>query len=279
MEFPNMPTNPLDNYKLMESFKESFKESFTESTPYNKEMYFNICQGWLHCFRDPIKYIPIDKPHILISDSDFINYNNFVPDDTIKEFDFVYSCPKVSNDSTCDDWVSYNKNWELALKCLPILCNKFKLKGILIGRKDCELPEGTEEYLTTTGWLDHKEVCEYYKKSKFQFVPNQRDASPRVITEGMSYNLPLLMNYNILGGWKYVNKDTGVFFNDENDIENSIKDLLNNIDKMTPRQYLIDNYGPVNTGKRFAEFLLENFKDKLNYTDIKYVTLRNHYIE
>ena len=42
----------------------------------------------------------------------------------------------------------------------------------------------------------------------------------------------------------------------------------------TPRQYIIDNYGPINSGKRLKEFLFENFKDRLNITDCKYVVMR-----
>ncbi len=42
--------------------------------------------------------------------------------------------------------------------------------------------------------------------------------SPRVITEALLTDLPILVNENILGGWKYVNEKTGVFFRDEHDI-------------------------------------------------------------
>jgi glycosyltransferase involved in cell wall biosynthesis len=240
-------------------------------------MYYTICQGWLHCFREPSKYIPIDKPHALISESDFVNYKTHTPDESIKkEYDFIYSCPKVNKDSSCTDWVSYNKNWELALKCLPILCEKYKLKGLLIGREGCDIPEGCKPYITTTGWLNYDEVKKYYQQSKFQFIPNQRDASPRVITEGMCYGLPCLMNYNILGGWKYIDENkTGVFFKDENDIEPAIEKLLEKMPTYNVRQYIIDNYGPINSGKKLKEFLFANFKNKLNIKDCNYITLRS----
>ena len=268
MEFPHMPTNPLDNYKI---------EKFNNSNPYYLEMYFNMCKGWLHCFKDPVKYIPMDKPHVLISESDFVNYKTLTPDDTVKEFDFIYSCPKVNKDSGCNDWVSYNKGWELAQKLLPILCEKFKLKGILIGREDCPIPEGCKPYITTTGWLNYDEMIKYYKKSKFLFVPGVIDASPRIITEAMSINLPCLINTDILGGWKYINDKTGVLFSESN-FEESVKTLLDNMSNYTPRQYIIDNYGPVNSGKKLKEFLLENFKDNLNIKEFEYVTIRNSFV-
>lgn len=277
MEFPYVPSNPLDNYKAEDEISTTTVE---QSTPYNYEMYYKICEGWLHCFRNPEEYLPCNKLLSLISESDFVNYNLVYPDDTItKEFDFIYSCPKVNDTSTCDDWVSFNKNWELALKCLPILCLKFKLKGLLVGRKDCKLPDGCDKYIETTGWVEYYENIKLYKKCKFVFLPNLRDASPRVLTECLATGLPCLVNYNILGGWKYVDEEkTGTFFNDENDISTSITRLLANMSKYNPRQYIIDNYGPINSGKKLKKFLFDNFKDRLNVKeeDVEYVTLRGH---
>ena len=36
----------------------------------------------------------------------------------------------------------------------------------------------------------------------------------------------LQVNYNILGGWKYVNEKTGEYFKDEHDFEPALKKLL-----------------------------------------------------
>jgi len=270
MEFPGLPSNPLDDFKIEESF----------SNVYNINMYKDICEGWLHCFREPCNYIPCDKPNALISESDFVNTNILVPDkdnynDNYKEYDFIYNCPKVNKDSSCNDWVSHNKNWELALKCLPILCEKFKLKGLLIGRSGCDIPTNCKPYITTTGWVKYEDVIKLYKKSKFLFLPNQRDASPRVITECMALDLPCIMNKNILGGWKYINNQTGVFFTDEKDLEKSLNIFLNNLNNYKPRRFILDNYGLINSGKRLKEFLFKNFKSRLNINNAEYIILRN----
>jgi hypothetical protein len=248
-------------------------------------MYYKLCDGWLHCFKNPIEYLPSDKPNALISESDFINYNVIKPDSSIvKEYDFIYSCPKVNETSPCNDWVSYNKNWELCKKCLPVLCLKYKLKGLLVGRKGCQLPDGCDKYITTTGWVDYKENIKLYNKCRFLFVPNQRDASPRVLTEAMSFNLPCLVNKNILGGWKYIESNkTGEFFTDENDIGCAIDLLLANMNNYRPRQYIIERYGPIESGKRLKKFIFDNFKDrirnenneKVKESDIKYILIRN----
>lgn len=281
MEFPHVPTNPEDNYKEehfsqgRELVQENFAREYT--TPYYLDMYFEMCKGWLHCFKNPEKYIPIDKPHVLISESDFVNYKQ-IPynSEQEREFDFLYSCPKVNKTSSCDDWVSHNKNWELAKKCLPILCEKFKLKGLLVGRQDCEIPEGCKPYITTTGWLDYSENIKQYNKCKFIFVPNIRDASPRVITEAMAADCAVLINKNILGGWKYAVEETGSLFNNENDIEKVLNEFIPKLKegKYKSRKYIIDNYGPVNSGRKLKEFLFTNFGDKLNIKDCDYITLR-----
>ena len=280
MEFPYLPSNPLDNYILEDKTSEADKLN-----SYNLEMYFKLCDGWLHCFRKPIEYLPTDKPQLLISESDFVNYNLLKPDPSIeKEYDFIYSCPKVDENSPCDDWVSHNKNWELCLKCLPILCLKFKLRGLLIGRKGCELPKDCDKYIETTGWIDYIENIKLYNKAKFIFVPNQRDASPRVLTEALACNLPCLVNYNILGGWKYVDhKYTGEFFTDEKDIGKSLEILLANLPNYKPRQYIIDNYGPINSGRVLKKFIFEKFKDRIlnekkvvvKESDVDYIAIRN----
>jgi glycosyltransferase involved in cell wall biosynthesis len=214
----------------------------------------------------------------LLSESDFVNYNVLKPNPNVPvEYDFIYSCPKVDENSSCNDWVSYNKNWELALKCLPIMCLQFKLRGLLVGRSKCTLPVGCEKLLDTTGWVDYYENIKLYNKCKFIFVPNIRDASPRVLTEALACGLPCLVNYNILGGWKYVDSvHTGEFFTDETDIAESITILLKNMSTYNPRQYIIDNYGPINSGKQLKNFLYSNFNDKINVpiTDVNYVVFR-----
>ena len=88
------------------------------------------------------------------------------------------------------------------------------------------------------------------------------------------------MNKNIVGGWKYINKDsikTGEFFTDETDIEDSLKTFLDNMknNKYEPRKFILENYGPINSGIKLKEFLFEHFKDRLNIKDAKYITIRN----
>ena len=152
-----------------------------------------------HGFRDPLNYFPSHIPTALISESDFMDCNVMKPDPNVeKVYDFVYICLKQDQKKeTCDDWATYNKNWDLAKRCLKVMCQKFKLKGLLIGRKDCEIDGMCHKLMDTTNMLNYNEMKESYKKAKFLFVPNKADASPRVLTEGS------LIRYSSISKSKY----------------------------------------------------------------------------
>ena len=263
-EFPGAITNPHD----------ILRDRFIDAWKYD---YFKLTRGWCHCFKNPELYIPKDFNKSLISESDFINYINHdptKPENTVeKQYDFLYICLK-DNDKCENGWQSYNRNWDEAKKCLDIMCNKYKLKGLLIGRINCEVPLSCHHITELTDFQEYKVFIKNYPKCRFIFLPNLTDASPRVMTEAMCYNLPVLVNSNIIGGWKYVNsKETGEEFTMDN-FEQKLDRFLNNLDNYKPREFIIKNYGPENSGKRLLEFVKLCFKsDELNIdlNKIKYL--------
>ena len=253
LEFPNMVTNPY--------------EDFTKN--YEKYKYKEQVEGWIHCFKNPEDYFPPDMPTLFASESDWTDCNFLRPSISPpeKEYDFIYICLKVNSKlKKCDDWATWNKNWGLAKKCLDIFCNKYKLKGLLIGRKDCPLPQGCHDLMETTEMVKYQELKKLYEKAKFLFLPNEKDASPRVLTEALSLNLPILCNENILGGWKYINDKTGVFFKNEKDVGDSVAKLMQGISKnqYEPRKNFVENYGTHKSGERLKEFLYKHWGDRLN---------------
>jgi hypothetical protein len=133
-----------------------------------------MCEGWLHCFRDPENYFPPDIPLLFSSESDWIDCNVAKPDESQEKiYDFIYICLKVDEKKeACDDWATYNKNWTLAKKCLDIFCNKYKLKGLLIGRKGCELPNGCN-YMETTNMLSYYDFQKMYSKNSITCYGDQ----------------------------------------------------------------------------------------------------------
>lgn len=263
-EFPNEPFNPKDNYNKT-----------TNKYDYNK--WVDMCKGWLHCFRNPEDYLPKTMKSILLSESDFCDSNIHKPNpEQEKIYDFLYICHRDDlSDCSTNEWVAFNKNLELANKCISKLCKNTKIKGLLVGRKGCELPEPCKNLqMELTDKLDYYDLVKKYDECKLLLIPNIHDASPRVVTEAMCHNMPVLMNKKLVGGWKYINDKTGRFFNDENDFEEKIKEILDNIDSFESRKHFMENYGILNAGKQLKDFIFEIFGSKVNIPKekIKYVT-------
>ncbi|EJK56356.1 hypothetical protein THAOC_23775 [Thalassiosira oceanica] len=103
------------------------------------------------------------------------------------------------------------------------------------------------------------------RHSKFLLLPQVYDASPRVAVEAMSLNLPILMNSEIIGGWKwYINEQTGEFFRDDmSDFRSSLAKLMSNLDTYSPRSYVVANYGSNKSGAKLRSFVEEHFADRV----------------
>ena len=236
--------------------------------------YFKLTDGWCHCFRNQnLQFIPTTVKQALISESDFANFENHKPDTNIKkEYDFLYICLK-DNDKCEAGWQAYNRNWDEAKVCLDIMCKKYKLKGLLIGRINCDIPANCHNIMEMTDFQDYHVFIQNYNKCKFIFLPNISDASPRVMTEAMCYNLPVLVNKNIVGGWKYVTSETGEEFT-MNDFEEKLDKFINNLDKYKSRDFIINNYGAENSGKRLLEFVKQVYKPEdlnIDLNEVKYL--------
>lgn len=252
-EFPGRISNPHDRF--------SDKDDMAWKFNYN-----NMVDGWCHCFREPNIHIAPGKPRLLLSESDFANSEIHKPDPGAKpEYDFLYVCLK-DNDKCTEGWQSYNRNWQMAKRMLGIMCEEFGLRGLLIGRINCEIPSGCHNLMEMTDFQDYNKFILNYSKCKFLFVPNITDASPRVVTEAMCYNLPVFMNVDILGGWKYiVPGTTGEFFaNNVEDFAQSLRNFLEGLEDgmYTPRDFFTTNYGARNSGRKLLEFVRDIYGNK-----------------
>lgn len=260
LEFPSIVSNPYDILY----------------DPKNNAWNYNYCDlvdGWLYCFQNK-DYLNCGKPSILLSESDFTNYEVLKPDPNVnKEFDFILICLK--DNETCEPgWQSFNRNWLMAEKFLDLLCNKYKLKGLLIGRINCKLPEGCTGLMEQTDFLNYSEFIKQYNRCKFAIFFNTTDASPRCASESLVFNLPILMNEKILGGWKYIKSGvSGELFN-ENNFEEKLNKILNNFNEYTPRQHYINNFGKIVSGIKLKEFIASIYKKEdlnFNMDDIHYL--------
>ena len=91
------------------------------------------------------------------------------------------------------------------------MCNKYNLKGIIIGRTNCGLEKECNGNLEIKGFQKYWTFIKILKSCRFLFLPNVYDASPRILSEALACDVPAIVNKNILGGWKYINNQTGVF--------------------------------------------------------------------
>jgi hypothetical protein len=214
--------------------------------------YERLCEGWCHCFREPDLFLSNQTPKELISESDFVDYRSVSPENVCrravglgKEFDFVYVCLP-------GQWKEATKNWALAKRCLNPLCYSLNWKGLLIGRwQVLDLP--FRHNLTIIGDVPQEKLLEYLCHSRLLFVPSVMDASPRILAEALCLDVPILVNSRILGGWKYVNSHTGIFFHDEDDVAQRAQQCLDA--PLQPRRWFRENYGPVLSSKRLNQFL------------------------
>ncbi len=217
--------------------------------------YIDKCIGWLYCFRNPCDMMPCKSiPMIQMSQSDFTNPDKIKPKNLPIKWDFIYICLK-DNDTCEEGWNSINRNWALAKRCFQIMCLEYRLKGLVIGRSGCSLSSRLKPYLEFKDQLKYWEFIDCLNQSKFTFLPNTMDASPRILTESLCLDKPVLVNKNIVGGWKYVTKYTGEFFSDEKDLRKSLDFLLNNYHQYSPRKYFSEHYGPKIYGPRLEKFI------------------------
>merc|ERR1712187_417327 len=119
-------------------------------------------------------------------------------------------------------------------------------------------------------YIPQDDFFSYVKQSRFLFLPQVHDASPRVASQALALDVPLLMNRNLIGGWKYLNEKTGEQFNDIYDFADSARRLLRNVaagNVYEPRKWVTTYYGSEKAGKKFKDWIEENFADRVKLPD------------
>ena len=217
--------------------------------------------AWCHCFRDPDKFINPKKPKLLLSESDFIDRRYIeICSDREAQWDAFYF-------TMGGDKSARRKGLSLFIKMLPELAER-NMKVIVINytNKPLHFVSAGERQM----WKQYSEHVNYSQnklgsratarlmaKCRFGIFPNDSDCSPLLLTECLARNKPVLVNKGILGGWKYVNSETGVFF-DKKCIGRRLDDIRRK--DLNPREYFVKNHGFENAAKQLAEFGRENFK-------------------
>ena len=219
--------------------------------------YAGSIRNWLCCFSDPKEYGFTDKNNLIeMSESDFYDTDEGSVD---KKYDFIYVCLKDGDTCPLDAWNAVNRNYRVARECFPIMIREFGLKGLVVGRVGCGLEAEYGDRIEVTDMLDYWDLQQRMRQSRFLFVPNIYDASPRVVSECLTKNVPVLMNRRILCGSKYVEYETGEFFNDQYDIRYALNSLLAKIDSISPQKWWKTHYGQAESEKKLCKFIQDAF--------------------
>jgi len=243
------------------------------SARFSNDYWTGMFPGFLHMMHDPEKWFPPHVKTILMSQSDFDLPSFPARDYTIpRKYDFTFSGTDQDVHTDCVGWSSYAKNWSFVKESLSVMC-EMGLKGVLVatrsknGKRACSIPDNCKGKMIQTTFLDQNEYFNYLKQSRFAYLPQVHDASPRVSTQALSLDVPLLMNDNIKGGWKYLNEKTGEFFHDMSNFRQSLEKILKGADikhHYEPRKWLLENYGNAHSGPRLLKFVEDNFADRDN---------------
>jgi hypothetical protein len=219
--------------------------------------YYDRINHWLSCFKNPMDYGLDPKIHHLanISESDFYD----AEDESMrreKKYDIIYVCLNDTEGSCqMDGWNAINRNFKLALACLPILIEEMNLRVLIIGRENCGLEKLYGDRITIMGFLPYHEFQDKLRESRVLFVPNIYDASPRVVAESLIKGLPVLMNRSIVCGSKYVVPETGELFTDDNDIRHHARKLMERLSSMDTAAWWKQHYSRASSAKKMRNII------------------------
>jgi hypothetical protein len=241
--------------------REMLDESEGEYERNDTFQYTEHIKHWLCCLKNPERYGFTSQNTLMdMSESDFYTSEDDRKTPT-KKYDFIYICCKDSDTCPLNGWNAVNRNFDLALKCFPILCGEWNMKGLVVGRVGCGLEKKYGDKMEVVEWLDWHILQEKMRESRMLFVPNIYDASPRVVAECITKDVPVIMNENILCGSKYINYETGELFSDENTLRTAVSNLLQKRYKISPKKWWNENYSQEKSQKKLRDFLFERFPE------------------
>lgn len=197
-EFPGVVRNPFEGKR-----KRSTDETFVRR-------YHARIVLWCHCFRDPDSVWRTAVPKLLLSESDLLTYEQHRWTKNVElQYDFVASVGK-------GPWNAYIRNLDVVCRIFRVAAAKLQLRCVLVGDSErhhlfpAELLGNT---VTLLPFLPRTDFLTLLQRSRFLLCASRADASPRVLVEAGRTGLALLVNRDILGGWKYLQGGVaGTFF-------------------------------------------------------------------
>jgi glycosyltransferase involved in cell wall biosynthesis len=210
--------------------------------------YEAVCEAWCHCFREPARHLGGTAPRALLSASDFTDpawvARAAASVASASAFDVVYV-------GAVEPWQQGPKGWACAARCLPVLCHALGWRALVVGRADAGFPE--QDGIVFRAGMPWRELLGAIARAHLLFAPNADDPSPRVLAEALCLNVPVLVQREILGGWKYVSPYSGAFFDDVHDVAQAAAALAHGA--LAPHDWFRANFGPAASARRLAALL------------------------
>jgi hypothetical protein len=169
------------------------------------------CEAWCHGYRDPGRRLPPHVPWVNLSESDFASVDN------IQQGARSAGAAGHATDYVVvalPGWPSPVKHPELARACCWEL-SRLGLRGLFVGDASPSiLPPGT----VYESFLPWHELMASIARARFVVFTSEIDASPRLITESLCLNKPIVVYERLLQGFKYVTPESGEFFSGAQDV-------------------------------------------------------------
>jgi hypothetical protein len=179
------------------------------STPYYRRFV-----GFMHNFRQPEDVFPDALPLLAMDYSDYLQVRKKGRE---KRYDLIYYAGHRATDQPSSvEWSRVVKQHDLALGLVrQLLATEPEVRI-------CLVPDGfgiDDPRVERFDFLDYRGFLDKVEASRIMLVASVLDASPRVLTEALCLDTYVMVNERISGGWKYVNAETGAFFDQTSALE------------------------------------------------------------
>jgi hypothetical protein len=179
------------------------------STPYYRRFV-----GFMHNFREPRDVFPDDLP---LLEMDFSDYLQVRKKGREKRYDLVYYAGhKIDDKPATVAWSRVVKQHDLALGLIREVLATEPDARICLVHDSFDIDDPRVERFD---FLGYREFLDKVEASRIMLVASVLDASPRVLTEALCLDTYVMVNERISGGWKYVNAETGAFFDQGNALD------------------------------------------------------------
>jgi hypothetical protein len=192
---------------------------FCSHGEFPNENWIYPCEAWCHGYRDPERRLPPHLPQIMLSESDFADAQ------AIQEAAYGAQSSACVADYVVvalPGWPSRVKRPELAKACTWELA-RLGLRGLFVGLGSSDGVAPGTQCVSFLPW--HTLMASIYR-ARFMLFTSEVDGSPRLITESICLNKPVLLPIDLLQGWKYATPESGEFYSGINDVAISAMRLL-----------------------------------------------------